>query len=619
MKKGKQQQDSDLADLLGNAESIEKGEGGNETAAVFNLDHLTQEKVSVSPSSNKTKNVSRPYTTYYSNQKMSLLDFCSSYIAMLCHYYPRACACFTTVTLLTVMVALGMLILNPTQELGVIHHHVTSKYDLTLGQVDHWCLRGGNDNCACEDPLTPLPRAEHLSWVEAVKMNRKTLQAKLESGKDVNIAFVGESIIEAMAGRWMGKDRSAGMKRLAIMFRNHFDSSTSSSQKKGNDGSDDDDDADADDDDADELALNGVALGIAGDTAPNVLWRLMHGELPDKLQPKIFWVSLGMNDLARMQCSEEIVVLGILRVVEELMEKRPNARIVINSVFPMSNIRGGAYPVLSSFNDAFAPERERGGGRERERFLRRKKKNKAPDKSWAKMTDAERAEVLEARRDKNFNKRKKGFNQYQKDRPRPRNPLLQNKEKVRKYNIPRIRNQMSLPFWRSIVAINRELQSFAQKNDRVHFFDSTDMFVQRIDGRHNRLKSGLITMSGHLTPMGFSQWEDAVAKYASNVLQEMRKNEPELFETKTSSSGNLGLGNWFGNGEDDFGDSYDSGDGSDDSDMVGPLRGESSSDEEGLLREGSVQEPPVSQKDKQNSDSDEDSSTSEDDSSSEDW
>ena len=78
-------------------------------------------------------------------------------------------------------------------------------------------------------------------------------------------------------------------------------------------------------------------------------------------------------------------------------------------------------------------------------------------------------------------------------------------------------------------------------------------------------------MSGHLTPMGFSQWEDAVAKYASNLLRVMRQNEPELFETKSSSSGKLGLGNWFGNGEDDFENSYDSGDGFDETIWLVPF------------------------------------------------
>ena len=46
-----------------------------------------------------------------------------------------------------------------------------------------------------------------------------------------------------------------------------------------------------------------------------------------------------MNDLTRMQCSEEIVVLGILRVVEEIRLRKPDAKIVVNSLLPMIDYR----------------------------------------------------------------------------------------------------------------------------------------------------------------------------------------------------------------------------------------------------------------------------------------
>jgi hypothetical protein len=37
--------------------------------------------------------------------------------------------------------------------------------------------------------------------------------------------------------------------------------------------------------------------------------------MPASFNPKIWWLELGMNDLGRTQCSEEVVILGILRVV----------------------------------------------------------------------------------------------------------------------------------------------------------------------------------------------------------------------------------------------------------------------------------------------------------------
>jgi len=74
--------------------------------------------------------------------------------------------------------------------------------------------------------------------------------------------------------------------------------------------------------------IEGVALGIAGDTAPNVLWRLLHGELPDYFSPKVWWLSLGNNDLGRMEvrtkaesimCVERSFLLSLTTVTNPLM------------------------------------------------------------------------------------------------------------------------------------------------------------------------------------------------------------------------------------------------------------------------------------------------------------
>jgi hypothetical protein len=45
---------------------------------------------------------------------------------------------------------------------------------------------------------------------------------------------------------------------------------------------------------------------------------LQNGELRKDLDVKVFWILIGANDLARGHCSEEVVVLGILRVSEEI-------------------------------------------------------------------------------------------------------------------------------------------------------------------------------------------------------------------------------------------------------------------------------------------------------------
>ncbi|KAL4448234.1 hypothetical protein ABPG75_005453 [Micractinium tetrahymenae] len=40
-----------------------------------------------------------------------------------------------------------------------------------------------------------------------------------------------------------------------------------------------------------------AALGIAGDQAANLIWRLQHGQLPERHQPKVAVLLIGINDL----------------------------------------------------------------------------------------------------------------------------------------------------------------------------------------------------------------------------------------------------------------------------------------------------------------------------------
>ncbi len=82
--------------------------------------------------------------------------------------------------------------------------------------------------------------------------------------------------------------------------------------------------------------------------------------MPSNFNPRVWWLVLGLNDLGRMQCSEEVVILGILRVVEEIRSRKPDAEIVINSMLPMADFRGGDMPGMMDYKDAFRPIRGRG-------------------------------------------------------------------------------------------------------------------------------------------------------------------------------------------------------------------------------------------------------------------
>jgi hypothetical protein len=81
-------------------------------------------------------------------------------------------------------------------------------------------------------------------------------------------------------------------------------------------------------------AYEGVALGLAGDQSPHVLWRLQHGEMLKGFAPKVWWILVGINDLIQGGCSPEVVLLGVLRIVEEIQSQAPNAIIVINGILP---------------------------------------------------------------------------------------------------------------------------------------------------------------------------------------------------------------------------------------------------------------------------------------------
>mmetsp|Transcript_10344 Transcript_10344/g.23931 ORF Transcript_10344/g.23931 Transcript_10344/m.23931 type:complete len:376 (+) Transcript_10344:165-1292(+) len=226
-------------------------------------------------------------------------------------------------------------LINPTDTFGKIEVDfttITSEYDLIMDKIDHWCLSGDDDSCRCEDPLEPTAREEFLTWTQAHIINKELVKS-YEGSSHLDVAFLGESLVEEMDGRWMGRPQGEALRGVERVFQKHFNKTKS--------------------------GMQGVALGIAGDTCPNVLWRLLHGEMPDDFNPRVWWISLGMNDLGRMQCSEEVVVLGILRVVEEILHKKPEARVVINSMLPMADLRGGLYPQRVDYKDAFRPGRGR--------------------------------------------------------------------------------------------------------------------------------------------------------------------------------------------------------------------------------------------------------------------
>jgi hypothetical protein len=262
-------------------------------------------------------------------------------------------------------------------------------------------------------------------------------------------------------------------------------------------------------------SVEGLALGIAGDTAPNVLWRLLHGELPDWFQPKIWWIIMGNSDLSRMQCSEEVVVIGILRIVEYIESQQPNARIVINSLFPMIHTDDVYGREIADYRDAV---NGKGNNNDRQRSLftidqwQAKDPFLQPHNSRTNhTTGTDNTRILKSRHENNNNND---------------NDFEMSKGKS---------------LWSSIQAINRDLRKFAKHKEKVSFFDANDIFTQKVVDNKFVLRTDRITVQGHPTELGFAMYEKMMATHVEALLQRIRRDQPELFQPKRS----------FGNNDDD--------------------------------------------------------------------
>jgi lysophospholipase L1-like esterase len=73
------------------------------------------------------------------------------------------------------------------------------------------------------------------------------------------------------------------------------------------------------------------------------LWRIQNGELPKITQAKVLWVVIGTHDLGKTHlCSPELVVIGIVRVVEELLlQTSLQTNIVVQGMFPRTYNKDG--------------------------------------------------------------------------------------------------------------------------------------------------------------------------------------------------------------------------------------------------------------------------------------
>ncbi|OEU13380.1 hypothetical protein FRACYDRAFT_188800 [Fragilariopsis cylindrus CCMP1102] len=430
----------------------------------------------------------------------SLWALARAYVSYVWHYAP--CLCWT-VSIFALLIPTYLIItdvfFNKTEHFGEIKNDYSninslSNFDLKMKDIGHWCLKGDNDSCRCEDPTIPQPRNEFRSWSNAHAGNVQLITDMIEQGmSSPEIAFVGGSAVEKMDGRWFGDISLTGLNDVANIFDKHF---------SGIDGS-----------------MTAAALGIAADQNQSVLWRILNGEMPKEFNPKIWWLELGLNDLGRAECSEEVVVIGVLRIVEEIMKAKPNAKIVINSLFPMAELRGGLLP--PSMVDL---ERSFGGNRPKGGWKADRKKDRPGANIDRSGSGGGRPSAAHKVGWANKNKDRSGSDSF---RNRDRDDggfrhrpdvvkLIADKKSQHEFN-PVTHRTNRLPLWTSITAINMELRKFCNKNENVSFFDVTNIFTER-DGKNYNLKTNMISRRGLPTNAGFEAWENAVAIRAKQLL-----------------------------------------------------------------------------------------------------
>ena len=184
-------------------------------------------------------------------------------------------------------------------------------------------------NCQCPDPLSPKRRpggagdssvrweAHHQRLVGAAQ---RAASHELEHGHELDVVLLGDSIVERWSGtRGMGQETVPENRAVFDKWfgKNHVEVDVDTSTTTG-------------------APLNGLALGTAGDTTVELLWHLQNGLLLSSLQPKVFVLIIGTNDLGS-GCSKRVALAGLLNAAHYLHTQRPDTPILLHGLLPRTD------------------------------------------------------------------------------------------------------------------------------------------------------------------------------------------------------------------------------------------------------------------------------------------
>ena len=88
--------------------------------------------------------------------------------------------------------------------------------------------------------------------------------------------------------------------------------------------------------------LQGLPFGSSGDITTELLWHLQNGLLypknhPYRIEPKVFMILIGTNDLGRMECSKRTTVAGIMSVLNYISTLYPTTPLIVHGLLPRSD------------------------------------------------------------------------------------------------------------------------------------------------------------------------------------------------------------------------------------------------------------------------------------------
>jgi lysophospholipase L1-like esterase len=244
--------------------------------------------------------------------------------------------------------------------------------------------------CHCRHPLDPIARASTL-WKQCLQHNQDLISKEQEvtssSGNSNNnpqqeneqeqqreqpqqqldVLMLGDSITEFWQGTKMGMTMPSLQATHQIyldLFRNHHNNNNAVNNNNEYIN-------------RDTAPIRGLALGIAGDTCPQLLYRLQHNnELmlqhsssSSPPPPKVYWILIGINDYLSNACNAHVIAACNIKIIEYIQQQYQqhyqqqhggnnsgighsnNATIVINSMLPLGRHRShSAFHEVSQIN-----------------------------------------------------------------------------------------------------------------------------------------------------------------------------------------------------------------------------------------------------------------------------